>query len=142
MKHDELSYYGLKLKAFLIESHPELLKNPKFIVNRADFAAETYSQCIKNGLSHPQAEESANGVLYKGLLFSKHDTIVNILWDEFISLIPEDNAKDIAIGLLPHCKEVFEKYTLTDDFAYSSEYDKLYTELVGAIQIWLDKNEL
>ena len=60
MKQNELSYYGLKLKAFLIESHPELVKKPDFIENRADFAAETYSQCIKSGLSHQQAEESAN----------------------------------------------------------------------------------
>jgi hypothetical protein len=43
----------------------------------------------------------------------------------------EAEAKDFAIRLLPECEEVFAQYPLTDDFAYSSEYDLLYTELNG-----------
>lgn len=44
--------------------------------------------------------------------------------------------------LLPFCEEVFAEYTLHDEFAYSAEYNLLYTELVGLIDIWEDEHAL
>ncbi|WP_370525544.1 DUF1896 family protein [Dysgonomonas sp. 521] len=31
---------------------------------------------------------------------------------------------------------------MSDEFAYSHEYEKLYTELTGFIDLWLEENEL
>ena len=138
----ELSYYGLSLLSFLKESHPELSNNAQFIKSRADLAADSHSQAIKDGLSQDQAEELANEVLYQGLHFSKHDVLVNILWNEFSDIVAQSDAKDFATKIQPECEEVFGKYVLTDDFADSDESDKLYTELTGCIDIWLEKNEL
>lgn len=139
---NDLSYYRLSLLSFLQESHPELVNNSGLINSRADMATDAYSQAIKDGLSQSEAGEVANVVLFDGLHFSKHDTLVNILWNEFSTIIPESQAKEFAIRILPQCDEVFAEYQLSDDFAASAEYDKLYTELVGFISIWLEENEL
>lgn len=138
----ELSYYRLTLQSFLLESHPELATDRDFIAARGDLAAETYSQVIKDGYTPYQAEEFANEVLYKDLNFSKHDTIVNILWNEFADDIPQGSAKELAQQLLPVCEVIFAKYILTDDFAYELQFDQLYTELTGTIVLWLEDHEL
>lgn len=139
---NDLSYYRLSLLSFLKESNPELVNNSDLIEVRVNMATEAYSQSIKDGLPQNEAEEEANAILFDGLHFSKHDTLVNIVWNEFSGIIPESQAKDFAIKILPKCSEVFSNYQLSDDFVASDEYDKLYTELVGFISIWLEENEL
>lgn len=131
----ELSYYGLSLLSYLSDSHPDKAGDKAFIAGRADRAAEIYSQAIRSGLTHIEAEEQANAELYRGLHFSLYNTLVNILWDEFPTEIPEDNARKVALQVLPLCGNVLAKYTLTDDFAGTPAYDLLYTELTGTIQI-------
>ena len=79
----ELSYYRLSLLAFLKESHPELANDTGFIAARGDSAAEAYSETVRSGFSHDAATEIANKVLFANLHFSKYDTIVTILWNEF-----------------------------------------------------------
>lgn len=142
-KHNrqDLSYYGLLLLSYLQESHPDKTNDLQFIKSRADMAAESYSNAIKDGSSHDRAEEIACKALYSGLLFSKFDTIRNILFEEF-SYIPESEVFQKAMSLLPYCEEVFAEYTLHDEFAYSAEYNRLYTELVGLIDMWEDEHEL
>ena len=132
-----LSYYGLSLLSFLLESHPALAGNAELIRTRADRAAETYSQAI-NGESRPEAEAQATQILYQGLHFSLYNTIVNILWDEFEELVPEDQARDIARKILPRVAYLKREYDLNDDFGSSPAYERFYTELVGTIQNLLD----
>lgn len=139
---NELSYYGLLLLSYLKESHPQLVPDTNFIRTRANEAAENYSNAIKDGLPHSEAEELAVAALYKGLYFSKQDTIVTVLWNEFEGIIPLGEAKEFAIQILAECESLFDKYPLSDEFAYSLEYEALYTELVGFIDIWLEENEL
>lgn len=137
----ELSYYRLTLLSYLQESYPELASDTEFIKSRADEAAESYSNAIKEGLSQPQAEELANLTLFRGLLFSKQDMLVNVLWNEFPDIIPQGQAKEYTGKLLPQCEQIFLQYPLCDEFMYSPEYDKLYTELTGCIDLWLEENE-
>lgn len=137
----ELSYYGLLLRSYLKESHPNKSDDFQFIKFRVDIVGEVYSKAIKDGYSYDRAEEMASQVLYTGLLFSKFDTIRNILWEEF-SYIPEDEVHEKALLLLPLCEEVFAEYSLDDEFAVSAEYNQLYTELTGLIDIWEEENEL
>lgn len=138
----ELSYYRLSLQSFLQDSHPELANDSEFIASRGDLAVQTYAQSIKNGQSHNHAEALASEVLYKGLYFSKHDTIVNVLWNEFYVEVPQGSAKNLAQKLLVFCESVFAKYPLSDDFAYEPEFNQLYMELTGTIVIWMEENEL
>jgi hypothetical protein len=138
----ELSWFKLSLLHFLYESHPELTNDTKLINSRGDLAAETYSEAITNGYNQVEAEELAHEVLYKGLHFSKHDTLVTVIWNEFSGKIPMGEAKEFAIKLLPKMEAVFPKYPLNDEFAYSTDFTSLYAELTGVLSIWLEENEL
>ena len=133
-----LSYYGLSLLSFLLESHPDLASNAELIRTRADRAAETYSQAIRNGESRSEAEAQATQILLQGLHFSLYNTIVNILWDEFEELVPEAQARDIARKILPRVAYLKREYDLNDDFDSSPAYERFYTELVGTILNLLD----
>jgi Domain of unknown function (DUF1896). len=135
----EMSYYGLSLLSFLKESHPDKANDTAFVEARANLAAETYEKALLNGYVQLQAEEMANEVLFSGLYFSQHDTIINVLWNEFSDEVPQGDASKIAIRLLPHLKDIFEKYPFSDDFAYTPEYEQLYTELTGVIPIYFEK---
>jgi hypothetical protein len=134
----ELSYFRLSLLSYLRESHPDKAADKQFIVSRGDAAALSYSNIIKLGGSHDEADEIASQTLYAGLHFSPYRTIVNILWDEFTDEIDPEQAEELAMELLPRLSGITGKYTLSDDFADSAEYRLLYTELTGAIQTFLE----
>ena len=135
----EMSYFRLNLLSFLRDSHPNKANDLSFIAGRGDMAAEAYSEAIKNGLDHIQAAEIANETLFKGLHFSPYNLIVEILWNEFYDEVSPIEAQ--AKELMPECQAVFAKYNLNDDYAETTEYQSLYTELVGTILILLE-NEL
>ena len=117
---------------------PELIAEREFIAERADSAAQAYSEAIRSGCNHIEAEEIAREELCRGLHFSPYNTLVNILWREFEAEIPEDTARQAALRLLPLCRGVLEKYDLTDDFADTPDYELFYTELTGTVQILLE----
>ena len=136
----DISYFRLSLTEFLKESHPERLKDKRFIISCANAATEAYEQAILGGDTPIDAAYRANAVLFKGLHFSKHDTIVNILWNEFANEIPEEDAYDLAQKLLPECEQVFDGYPLYDNFASEVEYELLYTELTGTIALYIESH--
>jgi hypothetical protein len=134
----ELSWFRLSLLSYLRDSHPDKAADKQFITSRGDAAAEAYSNIIKLGGSHDEADEIASQTLYAGLHFSPYRTIVNILWDEFTDETDSAQAEGVAMELMPRLSAVIGKYTLSDDFADSAEYRLLYTELTGAIQTLLE----
>lgn len=134
----ELSYFRLSLLSYLRESHPGKAADKQFIASRGDAATEAYSNIIKLGGSHDEADEIASQILYAGLHFSPYRTVVNILWNEFTNEIDPATAEQVAMELMPRLSSVIEKYALPDDFADSREYELLYTELTGAIQTLLE----
>jgi hypothetical protein len=136
----DISYYRLSLTDFLRESHPELLIDKNFIATRSEAAAETYSQAVRNGGNHIEAGEQANAILFQDLHFSTHNTLTDILWNEFADVIPEDGAKSWAILLFSECEHVFAEYTLSDNFAYEPEYESLYTELTGTVANYFEEH--
>ena len=137
----EMSYFRLNLLSYLRDSHPDKANDLSFIAGRGDMAAEAYSEAIKSGLDHIQSAEIANETLFKGLHFSPYNVIVEILWNEFSEEVSPGEAQTKAKDLLPECQAVFAKYSLNDDYAETTEYQSLYTELVGTVLILLE-NEL
>ena len=134
----ELSYYGLYLLKFLKENHPEKASDADFIAGRADHAADVYEQSRLSGATPEGAQELAMAALTGGLHFSKYNTIIEVLWNEFADEVPPGEAAKLALKLQPELEEVFARYPLADGFAYTSEYDLLYTELTGAVAIRLE----
>ena len=140
----ELSYFRLKLEAYLGEHFPERVNENTFITNRADEALTAYCNAIAQGFSHPEAEVMASEVLYQGLHFSKYDTLVSVLENEFEKELPSPLPERLTPMLLKNkaVQSVFNKYELTDDFGASPEYEKLYTELTGTIVLLIEVNGL
>ena len=140
----ELSYFRLKLEAYLGEHFPERVNENTFITNRADEALTAYCDAIAQGFSHPEAETMASEVLYQGLHFSKYDTLVSVLENEYEKELPSPLPERLTPMLLKNkaVQSVFDKYELTDDFGASPEYEKLYTELTGIIVLIIEVNGL
>ena len=140
----ELSYFRLKLRSFMREHHPERLKDTEFITARADMALAAYCDAVVQGFSHLEAESIASEVLYQGLHFSKYDTLVSVLENEFEKELPSPLPERLTPMLLKNkaVQSVFDKYELTDDFGASPEYEKLYTELTGTIVLIIEVNGL
>lgn len=138
-KPTELSYYGLYLLRYLKESHPDKAEDAGFIAARADDAAAVYEQSRREGYPAEGAHELAMAALLKDLHFSKYDTLHDVLSTEFEGEISEEDIPAAVSKLLPLLDNVFSIYPLTDDFAQSSGYDLLYTELTGAVALYLEE---
>ena len=140
----ELSYFRLKLESYLSEYFPEKVEDKPFINARADEALTTYCDAVEEGFSYPEAESMASEVLYRDLHFSKYDTLVSVLENEFEKELPSPLPERLAPILLKNraIQETFDKYNLTDDFDASPEYDTLYTELTGTVVLLIEANQL
>ena len=140
----ELSYFRLKLENYLSEYFPELLGDKPFITARADEALSTYCDAVVQGFSHPEAESMASEVLHRGLHFSKYDTLVSVLENEFEKELPSPLPERLTPMLLKNkaVQSVFDKYELANDFGASPEYEKLYTELTETIVLLIEVNGL
>jgi nitrate/nitrite-specific signal transduction histidine kinase len=119
--------------AFLKKSHPDKINDLQFIRQRSELAALAYSEAIQNGQNNIEAGQLANAELFRGLHFSKYDTLVEILSEEFSDTVSEKKLSQYAQELLPLCENIFSAYDLHDSFADSPEYENLYTELTGKI---------
>ena len=140
----EPSYFLLKLEAYLGEHFPERVNDNAFVTARADEALTAYCDTVAQGFSYPEAESIASNVLFEGLHFSKYDTLVSVLENEFETELPSPLPQKLAPILLRNkaVQRVFANYNLTDDFAASPQYEDLYTELTGTIVLIIEQNNL
>ena len=143
-KKKELSYFRLKLESYMSEHHPERLQDTEFITARADMALTVYCDVVAQGFNHLEAERIASEVLFSGLHFSKYDTLVYILENEFERELPAPLPERLSLLLLANkaVQATFAKYELTDAFAASGQYNRLYTELTGTIVLLIESNNL
>ena len=140
----ELSYFRLKLRSYMSEHHPERLQDTEFITARADMALTVYCDVVAQGFTHPEAESMASEVLYQGLHFSKYDTLVSVLENEFERELHAPLPERLSLLLLSNkaIQATFDKFGLTDTFASDVQYDRLYTELTGTIVLLTKSNRL
>lgn len=140
----ELSYFRLKLESYMSEHYPERMSDTEFITARADMALTAYCDAVAQGFSHLEAEIMASEVLFSGLHFSKYDTLVFVLENEFEKELPAPLPERLSLLLLANkaVQATFAKYYLTDAFTASGLYDRLYTELTGTIVLLIESNNL
>ena len=86
----------------------------------------------------------ASEVLYQGLHFSKYDTLVSVLENEFERELPAPLLEKLVSILLLNkaVQATFDKFGLTDTFASDEQYDRLYTELTDTIVLLMESNKL
>ena len=140
----ELSYFRLKLESYMSEHHPERMSDMEFITARADMALTAYCNAVAQGFNHLEAERIASEVLFSGLHFSKYDTLVSVLEDEFERELPAPLPERLSLLLLANkaVQATFAGYELTDAFTASGLYDRLYTELTGTIVLLIESSNL
>ena len=140
----ELSYFRLKLRSYMSEHHPEKLHDTEFIITRGDRALTTYCDAVAEGFTHPEAESMASDVLYQGLHFSKYDTLVSVLENDFEMELSAPLPEKLVPILLSNkaVQATFDKFGLTDILASDEQYGRLYTELTGTIVLLTKSNHL
>ena len=138
----DLSYYRLRLQELLNTSFPEKANDQKFIEQRSSWAVNAYQGAFISGNTIVQCNEIANYILFENLHFSRFDTVFQVVCNEFDTIMADEELRPFALKIFPICLQVFSDYELTDDFAYSYEFDLLYTEITGAIAIWIQENGL
>ena len=136
----DFSYYGLYLLDYLRTNRFEQASDDVFIRERADRAAETYERARLEGYPPEGAQELAMDTLLRGLRYSKYAILREVVENEFANEVPEKKRDAFIRKLLPPIGNVFSAYDLSDDnFALSPEYDLLYTELTGAVVLYIDE---
>ena len=136
----DFSYYGLYLLDYLRTNKFEQAADDAFIRQRADRAAETYERARLEGYPAEGAQELAMETLLHGLRYSKYAILREVVENEFTDEVPEDKREAFIQRLLPLVDTVFSIYDLSDDnFALSSDYDLLYTELTGAAVLYIEE---
>lgn len=142
IQQKDLSYFRLRLQELLITSFPEKAYDVKFIDQRSSWASNAYEGAFRAGNPVSQCDHIADYVLFEGLHFSKFDTLFQVVCNEFDTRMADEELRPFALKMLPICEPVFTNYKLTDNFAYSTDFNLLYTELIGTIAIWIEENGL
>lgn len=138
----DLNYFRLRLQELLNTSFPEKAWDSKFTDQRSRWAAKAYEGAFLCGNSIEECDHIAGSILFEGLHFSKFDTIFQVISYEFDHIMADEELRPFALRMIPVCEPVFGRYELTDDFAYTTDYDLLYTELTGTVGIWIEENGL
>ena len=134
----DFSYYGLYLLDYLRKNKFEQATDETFIRERADRAAEVYERARLDGSSTAGAQELAMNTLMEGLRYSRYAILRDVVENEFAEEVPEAEREAFTQKLLPLVGNVFSIYDLSDDnFALSPDYDLLYTELTGAVVLYI-----
>ena len=105
----ELSYFRLKLTAYFRDHQPGLVDDATLVSSRSDAALTAYCDAVAQGFSHSEAESIASNVLFEGLHFSKYDTLVSVLENEFEAELPSPLPEKLAPILLRN--KIRGKYT-------------------------------
>ncbi|WP_134091369.1 DUF1896 domain-containing protein [Olivibacter sp. XZL3] len=134
----DLSYFTLRLQELLNTSFPEKASDKQFIEQRSKWAANAYEGAFRSGNPIEQCDHIADYILFEGLYYSKFDTVFQVVCNEFNSIMLDEELRPFALKMLPICEPVFAKYVLTDDFAYTTDHDLLYTEITGTIAIHIE----
>ncbi|MDE7374037.1 MAG: DUF1896 domain-containing protein [Odoribacter sp.] len=137
----DFSYYGLYLLKHLRENRFAEASDDAFIRERADRAAETYERARLEGYPPEGAQELAMCTLLEGLRHSRYSILREVVENEFSAEVPDAKRESFIRKLLPFLDGVFSGYDLSDDnFALSLEHALLYTELTGAVVLYIGEH--
>lgn len=139
METPDEKWFRERLRHFLEIRHPPRQFHRAMIERRSRLAFESYVQSVEQGTTADSAVRTADKVLFRGLLFSKYDTVHLILATDFPA-IPESQRQEVALRLTRICAPIFRAYNLNDDFAEQPEFRQLKEELRTGIRNWIDEN--
>lgn len=138
----EISYFKLRLQERLQTSFPEFANDKDFLDQRSRWAKNAYDGAFQAGNPIEECEQYADYILFENLYFSKFETIYNIVTEEFASLMMEEEIRPFALKMQKVCNTLFDNYKLSDDFAYTYDFDKLCGEIKTTIALWIEEHGL
>lgn len=138
----DFSYFSLRLAELLSVSFPDKGNNYKFILLRSQLAESVYENAFKAGHSVSYCIAIAESIFFEELTISRYDLIFKVICNEFSLVVADEEIQPLALMMLTECESVFSGYHLTEEFKDSLDYDVLYTELTGSIQIWIEEHGL
>ena len=124
METPDEKWFRERLRHFLEVRHPPRQFHLAMIERRSRLAFESYTQSVELGATADSAVRAADKALFRGLLFSKYDTVHLILATDFPA-IPESQRQEVALRLTRICAPIFRAYDLKDDFAERPEFRML-----------------
>ena len=139
METPDEKWFRERLRHFLEVRHPPRQFHRAMIERRSRLAFESYVQSVEQGTTADSAVRTADKMLFRGLLFSKYDTVHLILATDFPA-IPESQRQEVALRLTRICAPIFRAYNLNDDSAEQPEFRQLKEELRTGIRNWIDEN--
>ena len=139
METPDEKWFRERLRHFLEVRHPPRQFHRAMIDRRSRLAFESYVQSVEQGATADSAVRVADKVLFRGLLFSKYDTVHLILATDFPA-IPDSQRQEVALRHTRICAPIFRAYNLNDDFAERPEFRQLKEELRTGIRNWIDEN--
>ena len=139
METPDEKWFRERLRHFLEVRHPPRQFHRAMIERRSRLAFESYVQSVEQGTTADSAVRTADKMLFRGLLFSKYDTVHLILATDFPA-IPESQRQEVALRLTRICAPIFRAYNLNDDFAEQPEFRQLKEQLRTGIRNWIDEN--
>ncbi len=139
-RQKNLQYFTQQLRDHLNESFPQLADDTRLIDQRSRWAFNAFQGAKTAHNTEYQALEIAYYILFEGFHFSKFNTVLEVIRNEFPELLPTGEDRAFTLKLLPFCEAVFARYELVDDFVYNIEHDRLYRELTENIKIWLKQH--
>ena len=139
METPDEKWFRERLRHFLEVRHPPRQFHRAMIERRSRLAFECFAQSVEQGTTADSAVRAADKVLFRGLLFSKYDTVHLILATDFPA-IPDSQRQEVALRLTRICAPIFRAYNLNDDFAERPEFRLLKEELRTGIRNWIDEN--
>ena len=139
METPDEKWFRERLRHFLEIRHPPRQFHRAMIERRSRSAFECCMQSLSAGVAVEQAIRAADKVLFRGLLFSKYDTVHLILLTDF-PIIPENQRQEVALRLVRICSPIFRVYNLKDDFSERPEFRQLKEDLRTGIRNWIDEN--
>ena len=132
----EVSYFKGLLLAELRTNHPEKLTDIDFIAQRSSDAETIFEQARRDGKTTVQAEEMSSEILFRGLHFSKINTIKSVISNEYSDKIEVEMIDALAILLLFKFQATFDRYLIDDACGEKPDFARLYTEVTGAIPLY------
>ncbi|MBC8988269.1 DUF1896 family protein [Pedobacter sp. N36a] len=84
-----LLYFRLRLQELLNTSFPEKANDQKFIEQRSSWAHNADEGTFQAGNTIEQCEQYANYILFENLHFSKFDTIFQVIYNEFDTIMAD-----------------------------------------------------
>ena len=68
--------------------------------------------------------------------------VFEVVSQEFDTQLADEDLRPFSLKIFPELVPYFKKYEdeIDEDFQHSAAYQSLYTELTGAIELWIEEN--